>query len=271
MTSITSTATVPQHHRPHDGRVALVTGAARGLGEAIARQLHADGAAVVLADILADEVEAVASDLDVPDRRAVAHPIDLTVEAEVDGLIEAVFERFGRLDILVQCAAVQVEKRLHETTTEEWDRLHATNLRALFCGARAVLPRMMERGGGVILNVGSTLGLRVDPILAAYGVMKHGVVGLTRAIAADPTYARAGIRALTLCPGDVMTDMQRTFWAALPDPEGARAHVEAQYPNGRIALPAEVARLASLLVSDDAGIVSGAEIVADNGRFPLYY
>ena len=255
-----------------EDKICLVTGAARGLGEACARRLAAGGARVVLVDVLEPELDAIVDDLRGAGHVASGMTLDLGDDASAPAMVGRAVTLHGRLDVLVQNAAVQVEKPLHETTDEDWTRLQRINLEAPFRGAREALVHMLDRtGGGVIVNIASTLGLRADPKLAAYTVMKHAVVGLTRAIASNPEYARANIRCVSVCPGDVLTDMQRAFWAALPDPDGARELVESQYPNGRIASVEEVAEIIAFLVSDAARLLQGTEIIADNGRFPIYY
>lgn len=250
-------------------KVGIVTGAARGLGAACARQLAADGATIVLVDRL--EAQLLETCRDIGDR---AQPLvaDLTSESDVRSMIETTVAQHGRLDFLIQNAAIQVEKQLHETSTAEWDSLHAVNLRAVFWGAKYYVLHLLAHGsGGAIVNIGSVMSVASDPILAAYSTMKHGVLGLTKSIAVNKTYASLGIRANCVCPGDILTDMQTAYWSALPDPGLARQQVELHYPSGRIGTPEEVANLVAFLVSDRARLISGAEIVIDGGRLPLYY
>ncbi|WP_189587770.1 SDR family oxidoreductase [Mesorhizobium sp. M3A.F.Ca.ET.201.01.1.1] len=252
-----------------DGSVGIVTGGARGIGAACARKMAAEGARVVLADRLEDELNRTCGEIG---ELATAHVVDLKSELGVAGLIEETVRANGRLDFIVQNAAVQIEKPLHETTTEDWEHLHAVNLRAVFWGAKYAITHMLSRpGGGAIVNVGSVMSVASDPILAAYSTMKHGVLGLTRSIAVNKTYARAGIRANCICPGDVMTDMQVAYWSTLADPSKGREAIEAHYPGGQISLPTDIAEVACFLASSASRMVSGAELVVDGGRLPLYY
>jgi NAD(P)-dependent dehydrogenase (short-subunit alcohol dehydrogenase family) len=251
------------------GKVGLVTGAARGLGEACARELVAQGAQVVMVDRLGEELAKTAASIG---ERASAVVVDLRDERQIDAMIDDVFASFGRLDFIVQNAAVQVEKPLHETTTQEWEMLHDVNLKAVFLGARRYLVALIERQApGVIVNIGSVQSVASDPILSAYSTMKHGVLGLTRSIAVNKTYAALGIRANCVCPGDILTEMQSAYWAAMPDPALARRQVEAHYPTNRIGMPTEVANIVAFLVSEKASLINGETIVADGGRLPLYY
>lgn len=252
-----------------EGKIGIVTGGARGIGAACARRLAAQGARVIVADCLEAELNGTCSDIGSAAR---AHLVDITSEPGVVGMIETAVETYGRLDFIVQNAAVQVEKPLHETTTEDWERLHAVNLRAVFWGAKYALAHMLTRpGGGIIVNMGSVQSVASDPVLAAYSTMKHGVLGLTRSIAVNKTYATAGIRANCVCPGDVLTDMQAAYWSALPNPSEGQREVEAHYPGGKMAMPEDIAEAVAFLVSDGARMISGAEIVVDGGRLPLYY
>jgi NAD(P)-dependent dehydrogenase (short-subunit alcohol dehydrogenase family) len=252
-----------------ESKVGIVTGGARGIGAACAKKLAAEGANVIVADCLEAELQSTCEEIG---SVATACPVDLRSEPDVIGMIKTAIDKYGRLDFIVQNAAVQVEKPLHETTTEEWERLHAVNLRAVFWGAKYALQHMLARpGGGAIVNMGSVQSVASDPILAAYSTMKHGVLGLTRSIAVNKTYAKAGIRANCVCPGDVLTDMQTAYWAALPDPSAGKRAVEAHYPGGKMALPEDIAEVVAFLVSDASRMISGAEIVVDGGRLPLYY
>lgn len=253
------------------GKSGIVTGAAQGFGRATAERLCADGAAVMLVDIKADAVMMAATELSGQGFQAIGIVADVADEAASERMIVEAERAFGRIDFLHQNAAVQVEKLLHETTVEEWDRLMAINLRSMFLGARAVIPRMMAKGGGAIVNSASILSLSADQILPAYSASKHGVLGLTRAIAVTETYARAGIRCNCICPGDIRTAMVKQYWAAAPDPAKAEAATSAHYPVGRIGTPGEMADAVSFLVSDRAKFINGAHLVVDGGVMAKCY
>jgi NAD(P)-dependent dehydrogenase (short-subunit alcohol dehydrogenase family) len=188
---------------------------------------------------------------------------DVSREPEVAGLVAAAVERFGRLDVMVNNAAIQVERELVETTEEELDRVLAVNLKGVFFGCKHAVLAMRRTGGGSIVNVASILALVGDGILAAYCAAKGGVLALTRATAVQ--YARDGIRCNAVCPGDIDTPIVEAYFAAAPDPRARRAEVEAEYPAGRIAQPEEIARAVVFLASDDSSFMNGQPLVLDGG------
>lgn len=253
------------------GKSGIVTGAAQGFGRATAERLCAEGAQVALVDIKADGVTRAASELVSRGHRAIAIVADVADEAETERMMQEAETVFGRIDFIHQNAAIQIEKLLHETTTEEWDRLMAVNLRSMFLGARSVIPRMMRSGGGAIVNSASILSLSADQILPAYTASKHGVLGLTRAIAVTESYAQAGIRCNCICPGDIRTPMVERYWAASPDPANAMADTIKHYPMKRIGIPAEMADAVCFLVSDMSSFVNGAHLVVDGGVMAKCY
>lgn len=248
-----------------EGKSGIVTGAAGGLGRATAERLCAEGARVALVGITADTIEATASALKRKGFEAITITADISDEAETERMVAATERAFGRIDFIHQNAAIQIEKLLHETSAAEWDRLMAVNLRSMFLGARAVIPRMMKSGGGSIVNSGSVLSFTADQILPAYVASKHGVLGLTRAIAVTEAYAQAGIRCNCICPGDIQTPMVERYWQAAADPVEAKTRTVAHYPAKRIAAPADVADAVCFLVSDRSSFINGAEIVIDGG------
>lgn len=250
-------------------KIGIVTGAARGLGASCARTLTSEGATVVLADRLEAELRQTCEAIGPSASAAI---VDLRSEQAISDMIDHVVSTHGRLDFIVQNAAVQVEKPLHETSNDEWNSLYEVNLRAIFWGSKHALRHMISRaGGGNIINIGSVMSVASDPVLAAYSTMKHAVLGLTRSIATNRQYAQLGIRANCICPGDILTDMQLAYWAALPDPSIGRQQVEAHYPSGKIGTPEQVANIVAFLASNKASLLNGAELVVDGGRLPLYY
>jgi NAD(P)-dependent dehydrogenase (short-subunit alcohol dehydrogenase family) len=247
------------------GKSGIVTGAAQGFGRAAAERLCRAGARVALVDVKAEAVMAAARALADQGFAAVGIVADVSSEADTEAMMVATERAFGRITFIHQNAAVQVEKLLHETTPEEWDRVLSVNLKSMYLGARAVIPRMMRSGGGSIVNSASILSLSADQILPAYTASKHGALGLTRAIAVTEAYAKAGIRCNCICPGDIQTEMVERYWASAPDPEQAKATTIAHYPMKRIGSPAEMADAVCFLVSDMSSFINGAHLVVDGG------
>src|SRR4051794_37433558 len=188
---------------------------------------------------------------------------DVSRQADVEAIVDEAVERFGRLDVMVNNAAIQIEQTLLETTEETLDRILDVNLKGVFYGCRQAVRVMRASGGGSIVNIGSILSVTGDGILAAYCAAKGGVLGVTRATAVE--YGRDGIRCNAVCPGDVDTPIVKAYFEASPDPVARRAEVEAEYPLGRIAQPAEIGRTVAFLASDDASFISGQPIVVDGG------
>jgi NAD(P)-dependent dehydrogenase (short-subunit alcohol dehydrogenase family) len=234
------------------GKTAVVTGAANGLGRAIAECLAVQGATVVGLDIehCPDTADAV----------RMVHG-SVAEENDVRRAIEIAIELGHGLDIMVNNAGIQIEKDLMSTTVEEFDRIVAINLRGVFIGTREAA-RVMSSGASII-NVGSALGTTGDPLLTAYCATKGGVVNFSRAAAAN--LGRRGIRVNCLCPGAVATPLMTRMWDMAPDPAAARAEMEAAYPLGRIVEPDEVGKVAVFLASGLASAVHGAVVAVDCG------
>jgi NAD(P)-dependent dehydrogenase (short-subunit alcohol dehydrogenase family) len=246
-----------------EGRVCIVTGVASGLGRAIAGELALEGAVVVGCDI-EDEggAETMAG---IGEYRHA----DVSREADVEALLAAVAGRHGRLDVMVNNAAIQVEEELAETSEEQLDRVLGTNLKGVFFGCKHAVRQMAPAGGGVIVNVASILALVGDGILAAYCAAKGGVLGITRATAVQ--YGAKGIRCNAVCPGDIDTPLVQAYFDTAADPAALRAEVSAEYPLGRIAQPREIARAVVFLASDDASFMSGQPLVVDGGLLATCY
>jgi meso-butanediol dehydrogenase / (S,S)-butanediol dehydrogenase / diacetyl reductase len=240
-----------------DGRSAVVTGVGSGLGQAIARELAADGALVLGCDV---NDEAGAATMNGIGRYRHA---DVAREADVAALVGAAVSEWGRLDVMVNNAAIQIEEELAETTEEELDRILAVNLKGVFFGCKHAVRAMRGNGGGAIVNIASILALVGDGILAAYCAAKGGVLGITRATAVR--YGPDGIRCNAVCPGDIDTPLVQAYFDTAEDPEALRAEVSAEYPLQRIAQPREIARTVVFLVSDDSSFMSGQPVVVDGG------
>ncbi len=245
------------------GKSAIVTGVGSGLGQAIVRELAAEGARVLGCDLNDEAGRASMAEIG-----RYSHA-DVSREAEVEGLVREAVDVFGRLDVMVNNAAIQIEEELAKTTEEQLDRILGVNLKGVFFGCKHAVQAMRPAGGGVIINVASILGLVGDGILAAYCAAKGGVLGITRATAVQ--YGADGIRCNALCPGDIDTPLVQAYFDTAPDPEALRAEISAEYPLGRIARPQEIARVVVFLASDDSSFMSGQPLVVDGGLLATCY
>ncbi|ABC37253.1 SDR family oxidoreductase [Burkholderia thailandensis] len=253
------------------GKVALVTGAGRGIGAAIARAFAREGAAVAIAELdaaLADEtVDAIARD--VADARVLAVPADVAQAESVAAALACTERAFGPLDVLVNNAGVNVFGDPLALAEEDWRRCFAIDLDGVWHGCRAALPGMVERGRGSIVNIASTHAFKIIPGCFPYPVAKHGVLGLTRALGVE--YAPRNVRVNAIAPGYIETQSTHDWWNAQPDPEAARRETLALQPMKRIGRADEVAMTAVFLASDEAPFINASCITIDGGRSVLYH
>ena len=233
------------------GKAALVTGASRGIGAAIARRFAAEGARVVNASLIEPVYD---------DQGVLSIIGDVSDPEGAQRLVDEAVERLGKLDILVNNAGIELEATIEHTSPDEWDRVFAVNAKGPFLCSKFALPHL-RRTRGVIVNTASVDSFWGEPELAAYCASKGAVLALTRCLALD--HAGDGIRAVAICPGYVRTDLLEQFYDNQPDPEAARASLTQKHPLGRICEPAEVASLATWLASDEAAFVSGQPYVID--------
>jgi NAD(P)-dependent dehydrogenase (short-subunit alcohol dehydrogenase family) len=244
------------------GRTVIVTGAGSGMGAAMIRGFHAEGAAVVAVDIDRAAVEATVAGLGGEPDRARAVTLDVTDRDAVAAFAADAADR-GRIDVLCNNAGILDDYvPAHETSWELWTRVLAVNLTGPFLMSRAVLPAMLDQGKGAIVNTASIAGFVAGGGGAAYTSSKHGLLGLTRQLAFD--YGRRGIRANAICPGAVATGMT----VELRTPELGNEHVNAAIagtPAGRWGEPEEIAALALFLASDEASFIHGTPVLADGG------
>jgi NAD(P)-dependent dehydrogenase (short-subunit alcohol dehydrogenase family) len=240
-----------------EGKVALVTGAASGIGRATAELLAGMGARVMASDVDAEGGEAVASALGA---RFVA--ADVADEDGVRAVVEAAVGAWGRLDCAANCAGIGGgHAATHEYPVEEWDRIVAVNLRGMWLALRAEIEAMLADGeGGAIVNVASTLALRGSPFGSPYSASKHGVLGLTRTAAIE--YAPRGIRVNAVCPGAIDTPMMDKTFARFP---GFREALTGFVPMNRMGSAAEVAGAIAWLCSDAASFVTGEGLTVEGG------
>jgi NAD(P)-dependent dehydrogenase (short-subunit alcohol dehydrogenase family) len=244
-----------------DKKVALVTGAASGIGKAIAIEFAKEGASVVATDIIPDALNEVVSGINASGGKAVGLIVNVARESDIAAMVEAGLKNFGRIDILCNNAGVlDGMMPVAEVTDELWDRVLRINLTGPFLACRKVVPIMLEQGGGVILNIASAAGLFGCRGGAAYVTSKHGLVGLTKNIAF--MYAQRGIRCNAICPGGVESNIASsgTF-----DEFGSTRMGLGVATMPRMGRPEEIATVAVLLVSDDGSFVNGAAIPVDGG------
>jgi len=246
-----------------EGKVAVVTGAGSGIGRAIALRFAQEGARVVIAEVNRDAGASAESEIRAEGGSALFVPTDVSRAADVEAMVRRTVAEFGRLDVLVNNAAIQILGRLDDTSEEDWDRLQSVNLKGVFLCSKYAIPEMLRSGGGSIVNIASVLALVGDPDLAAYCAAKGGVLALTRAAAL--AYGPAGIRVNAICPGDVDTPMVRDYFNKDPDPEGLRRQVSSKYALRRIAEPREIAEAALYLASDASSFVTATALVIDGG------
>ena len=252
-----------------NNKVALVTGAGQGIGEATARAFAREGAAVVIAEKRPETGRAVAEQLQAQHHAALFVQTDVTQEASVAAAVEATMQAFGPIDILVNNAGINVFHKPLETTDAEWTRCMAVDLDGVWRMSRAVLPAMRERGGGAIVNIASAHSFSIIPGCFPYPVAKHGLLGLTRALGIE--FAAENIRVNAIAPGYIATPIAEAYWQTFPDPDAERRRVDSLHPPQRIGRPDEVAMTAVFLASDEAPFINAACIVIDGGRSVLYH
>ncbi len=244
-----------------NGRVALVTGAASGIGRATAELFAAMGARVVACDVNADAGAALAAALREAGAEARFVAADVTDGEALREVVADAVAAFGRLDCAANCAGVGGgHASTHEYPEDEWDRIVEINLRGTWLTMRAEIEAMLNDGGGAIVNVSSTLGLRGSPFAAPYSASKHAVLGLTRTAALE--YAAQAIRVNAVCPGAIDTPMMDETFERFP---GFREALTGFVPMGRMGGPQEVAGAIAWLSSDAASFVTGEALTVEGG------
>ncbi len=245
------------------GKAALITGAASGIGRAIALLFAREGAPVALLDRNEEHGRAVAREVEAGGGKALFLPGDVSRQADCRRAAEATLAAFGGIAILVNNAGIIRRATVLETEADDWDRLMDVNVKAVFLLSRAVIPIMARAGGGSIINTASNWGLVGGPRAAAYCASKGAVVLLTRAMAID--HGPQKIRVNCICPGDTDTPMLRSEADQLGAPVASFLAESAACPLGRIARPEEIAEAARYLASDAASFVTGSALVVDGG------
>jgi NAD(P)-dependent dehydrogenase (short-subunit alcohol dehydrogenase family) len=244
-----------------DGRVAFVTGGARGIGRACVERIQTAGASVVFCDVDDNAARDVASSLTSGTAPVEFVPCDVTSEVEVESAMASAIERFGTVDILVANAGIDVP---HDATTmseQEWESFFAIDLKSVWLCAKHALPQMRAQRRGAIVNIASIHAFVTSKRKFPYAAAKSGVVGLTRSLALDE--AKHGIRVNAVCPGYTRTRMLGIESA--DDPEATEREMAAIHPLGRIGEPIEIANVVAFLASDEASFITGASILVDGG------
>ena len=243
-----------------EGKVAIVSGGARGMGAAEAKLFASEGAKVVIGDVLEDEGRKVEAEINETGGEAVFIPLDVVSESDWQRAVSTTVERFGKLDILVNNAGIAVWGVLEDTTNEDWDRVMDVNAKGVFLGTKAAIPEMRKAGGGSIINISSVSGLiGQESVQPVYNASKGAVRIFTKAAAIQ--YAKEGIRVNSVHPGSVNTKM---IADRINSPEG-RERSRSITPLGRVAEPIEIAYGVLYLASDEASFVTGSELVIDGG------
>jgi glucose 1-dehydrogenase len=249
-----------------DGRVALITGGAQGIGEACARRLVADGAAVVLWDLADGPGEALAAELRGAGARVRYRRCNVASKAEVDAALAVALAEFGRIDALVNNAGIFKAADFLDITEADWDAVIDVNLKGAFLVGQAVARTMAAQGSGAIVNMSSVNAVLTIPTIASYNVSKGGINQLTRVMAL--ALADRGIRVNAVAPGTIATELAKN--AVLTSDE-ARARIMSRTPMKRLGDPSEIADVTAFLLSDAASYVTGEIVTVDGGRMTLNY
>ncbi|MEO8500186.1 MAG: 3-oxoacyl-ACP reductase FabG [Vicinamibacteria bacterium] len=240
-----------------DGKIAIVTGASRGIGRGIALALAASGATVVCAARDFARLEAVVAEITAAGGKASAHTVDVSSRESIEALIAATVAAHGRIDILVNNAGITRDTLLLRMKPADWDDVIATNLTSVFISTQAVMKPMLKQRAGSIINIGSVVGLTGNAGQANYAAAKAGLIGFSKSVARE--VASRGIRVNVIAPGFIETDMT----AAMP--EAAKQALLATVPLGRTGSPADIAGLVVYLASDAAAYVTGQTLSVDGG------
>lgn len=245
------------------GKIALVTGSARGIGRGIALRFAQEGAKVGIVDLDESLCHAVADEITVSGGDAIALPGDISSETDVKRIVETMRQHFGAPNVLVNNAAVMPSGALHETSPADFDRCLSVNLRGTFLMSSAVIPDMLASRKGSIIHMASVTGVLGLPGLAVYSATKGALISLARAMSTD--YARSGIRVNAVSPGTIDSPMLHDFLAAQSRPEYFRQQFDDMHPIGRVGTIDEVASVFVFLASDESSFVTGANYTVDGG------
>jgi hypothetical protein len=245
------------------GKVAVVTGAAKGIGSAAAVAFAQSGAQVALLDRDKEGGEEVVQKIRQDHGEAMLLSTDISKEEDVQAAIEKTVSSWGRIDILVNNAGIYYQANAVDTPLEAWEQVLAVNLTGAYLCTKYAVREMVKHGGGVVVNVGSEAGLVGIKGQVAYNVSKGGIIALTRSCAVD--FADMGVRVNCVCPGTTFTPLVQTAINRAPDPDTARRALEEKRPLNRLGRPEEIAAAILFLASEDVGYATGAILSVDGG------
>lgn len=243
-------------------KTAVVTGAGSGIGRAIALAYAREGAQVAVVDIHESAAQQTAAKIASEGGRAFPYAVDVADWQAVQRLSQATLEQFGNLHILMNNAAIQVNKNIEDTTPEEWSRQMSVNVGGVFLCSKYYLPQLRATRGAIV-NMSSVNGTFVEPMCAGYCATKAAILGFTKALAID--HGWEGIRVNAICPGYINAGLAEGYFLAQPNPDEARAQAGKLHALHRIGQPDEVARVAVFLASDEASFMTGASVAVDGG------
>ncbi len=246
-----------------DGKAALVTGGGSGIGRATSVRFAEEGAAVMVADLVADRASDTAEEIGAAGGSAWSVAVDVSDAGAVQRAVQTTADELDGLDVVVNNAGVTIVGAAHELPEDQWDRELAINLKSVYLVSRAAWPVFKRRGAGSIISTSSIAGLWGTPNNAAYGASKAAVIMLTKCMALDG--ARDSIRANCVCPGMIDTPMIDGYFSDQPDPQAAREAAIGMQPLGRFGDPADVAEAFVYLASDESRWVTGSTVVVDGG------
>lgn len=243
-------------------RSVVITGSGSGIGRACAIEFAKAGAHIVVADINAGAAEETVKQILAIKGKGFAYQTDVSDPGSVAGLVEAAIRKYGKIDALLNNAAIQINKTIADTTFEEWNAQMAINVGGVFLCSKFFLPHL-KAAKGCIVNMASVNGYFVEPSCAGYCTTKAAIIGLTKAMAID--HGHEGIRVNCICPGYIDAGLAEGYFQSQPDPVQARAEAGKLHALWRIGRPEEVAKVAIFLASDDASFVTGSAYVVDGG------
>ncbi len=244
------------------GKVAIITGSSKGIGQGCARVFAKEGAAVVVVSRTGAPGLAMAKEIQGKGGKAIYVQTDVSQSEQVQNMIKRTIEEFGRLDILINNAGYHISKNVEETSEEEWDFIINTNLKSVFLCSKYAIPHL-RKTKGCIINMSSMVGLVGQSNAGAYSATKGGIVAMTKGMALD--FAKDGIRVNCICPGWIRTPLVDDWFSQQPDEQKSREYINSVHPLGRIGTIEECGRIALFLATEDSFFMTGSILTVDGG------